>query len=56
MGVAERVSALDTCLKEYLWRFTEGKDNAESHNRELLKALRESMDCGCVCDDQKLGW
>ena len=46
MGVAERVSALDTCLKEYLWRFTEGKDNAESHNRELLKALRESMDCG----------
>lgn len=46
MGVAEKVSALDTCLKEYLWRFTEGKDNAESHNRELLKALRESMGCG----------
>ncbi|HCP95993.1 MAG TPA: hypothetical protein DIT92_05350 [Anaerovibrio sp.] len=46
MGVVERVSALDTSVKEYLWRFTEGKDNAESHNRELLQALRESMDCG----------
>ncbi|ORU01266.1 Phytochrome, two-component sensor histidine kinase [Anaerovibrio sp. JC8] len=45
MGVVEKESALDTSIKEYLWRFTEGKNNTGSHDDELLKALREAMDC-----------
>ena len=46
MGVEKMVSALDTSIKEYLWRTAEEESHGGGHCNDLLKELRESLDCG----------
>ncbi|MCR5175256.1 MAG: response regulator [Anaerovibrio sp.] len=45
MSIQENVSALDTCIKEYLWCLTDGKCKAGEHMQELVTALREYVGC-----------
>lgn len=45
MSIQEKLTELDSCIKEYLWQLSEDRAGARTHNGELLAALREHVGC-----------
>lgn len=45
MSIQEKVSELDTCIKEYLWSLAENRGKNDSFNGKILSSLRELANC-----------